>query len=154
MNNSHGSFASQITALMMLLLVVACSGGSATRVQDQPENASTQRTIVRDGQSSEVVSQVEASDLKDYVGSYEGRNISIISKTLFYQREGMPSPAALKNIGEDHFEVVIPPGAQVRGTIDGKFPTFQFNRDSSGGVESLSVVNPDKSVQATFKKTG
>lgn len=155
MRNSYGLIALMrlATTVTMLFLVAACSSGSAAGVQDQSESVSEQRATVRDGQSNGKVAQIQPADLKEYVGSYEGRNISLLSSTLFYQREGMPSPAALKEIEEDHFEVVIPPGAQVRGTIDGKFPTFRFNRGSSGEVESLSIVNPDNSVQATFKKT-
>ena len=155
MKNSYGplALARPTTALVMLFFVAACGSGSAARVPDQSESTPEQRTTVRDGRNSGRVSQVQAPELKEYVGSYEGRNISLSGSTLSYKREGMPFPATLKKIEEDHFEVVIPPGARVRGTINGKFPTFRFNRGSSGEVESLSVVNPDKSVQATFKKT-
>ena len=155
MKNCYGppALAHLTTAMVIFFFIATCSSAAPIHIQDQPESAPEQRTTIDDGRNNGKVSQITSSDLQEYVGSYEGRNISLISSTLFYQRKGMPSPAALKKIGEDHFEVVIPPGAQVRGTIDGKFPTFQFNRGSSGEIESMSVVNPDKSVQATFNKT-
>ena len=105
--------------------------------------------------TSQVAAQITPEDepnLKEYVGTYAGRNISLSDSTLVYSRDGMPMPAVLKNIGEDSFEVVIPPGARVRGAIDGKFPTFLFDRNSEGKVMSLSIIHPDGSVMATHER--
>lgn len=137
--------------LAMFFFVGACSSGTRIGPSESPPEA---EITVRDGQIDEEVSQVNGVNLEAYVGSYEGRKITLMGTTLFYRQEEMPSPAALKQIGEDHFEVVIPPGARVRGTIDGKFPTFQFNRNAAGDIESVSIVNPDQTIQATFTKTG
>ena len=91
-------------------------------------------------------------DLQEYIGTYAGRIISLSDSTLTYHREGMPMPTTLKELGDDTFEVVIPPGARVRGAIDGKFPSFLFDRNSEGEVISLSIIHPDGSVMATHEK--
>ena len=140
-------------AVMLLLGASACSNSSRLGDMDARGDAPEEQTTGPEGQVEQGFLEAEAPDLNDYVGSYEGRAITLMSSTLFYRNEGMPSPAALNQIGEDHFEVIIPPGARVRGTIDGEFPTFLFTRGSSGEVETLSIVNPDESVQATFQKT-
>ncbi len=89
------------------------------------------------------------SPLKEYVGQYGPRSITISKAQLHYQREGMPRSVAMKALGDDEFELVIPPGALVRGAVDGKLPTLQFNRSPSGAIESLSIVDPDGSVRET-----
>ena len=130
--------------LVMVFFLTACGSNSATRAQVEPAPANDQQTVVQDDNPER--------DMKDYVGSYEGREITLAGSILSYFREGMPMPVALTEIGEDHFEINIPPGAQIRGHVDGQIPTFRFNRDSSGNVESMSLVNPDGTVVSTFEK--
>jgi|GEM_PF-1413049 len=104
-------------------------------------------------QADEETEQIQDAELMEYVGTFEGRNISITGTTLFYHREGMPTHVAMKKIGKDHFEIVVPQGARVRGPQDGEIPTFLFNRNSSGEVESLSLINSDNTVLATHQKS-
>jgi len=102
----------------------------------------------------ELVVETPASDvaeegLKDYVGQYGPRSVTLSRGRLRYQREGMPGTVPMEMIAEDEFELVIPAGAQVRGAVNGEFPTIRFNRSQSGSVESLSIVDPDGSVRET-----
>ena len=131
-------------ALVTIFFLSACGSESATRAQGESVGVKQSQTVAPDESTDD--------DLGDYIGSYDGREITLSGSTLSYFREGMPMPAALKNIAEDHFEVVIPPGAQVRGPVGGQVPTFRFNRDDSGDVESMTLVNPDGTEVATFKK--
>ena len=105
--------------------------------------------------SSEVLAQEQQEskrDMKEYVGTYEGRTIIANNGKLSYQNQGMPSPVQLKEIADDTFEIVIPAGAIVRGATDGKFPTIKFKRNESGAVEILEFVNPDGSVKGSYSK--
>ena len=101
----------------------------------------------------ELVDQAPASEveegLEEYLGQYGPRSITLSNSQLRFQREGMPGSVAMIVVGEDEFELVIPAGAQVRGAVNGEFPTIRFNRSPSGSIESLSIVNPDGSVRDT-----
>lgn len=93
--------------------------------------------------------------LEEYAGSYGPRKILFRDGGLMYQRDGMPTPVTLKALGDDRFEVVVPPGAQVRGpAADGPIPIFVFGRNEAGVVANLSLVNPDGTVLAASDKDG
>jgi len=97
--------------------------------------------------------QTVTHDLEQYVGTYGGRTFTFSAGTLYFTNDRMPSRVSLKSLGLDSFEVIIPAGAQVRtpgGT--GEIPTFLFNRDESGSVESLSLIDPDGAVLVTSKR--
>jgi hypothetical protein len=92
-------------------------------------------------------------EFEQYVGTYGGRIFTLSGGTLYFENDRMPSRVSLKSLGDDSFEVIIPAGAQVRtpgGT--GEIPTFLFNRDESGSIESLSLVNPDGTVVVTTER--
>jgi len=106
------------------------------------------------GQDSGENQELE-QNLEQYVGSYGPRHITFANGTLLYRRDGMPSSVSLKSLGDDSFEVIIPPGAMVQGPGGGnEIPTFVFNRSESGVVESLSLVTEDGSILATSKRAG
>ena len=89
-------------------------------------------------------------DFDQYVGTYGGRIFTLSGGTLYFENDRMPSRVSLKPLGDDSFEVIIPPGAQVRTPGgSGEIPTFHFNRDESGNIESLSLINPDGTVVVT-----
>ncbi len=92
-------------------------------------------------------------EFEQYVGTYGERIFTFSGGTLYFRNERMPSRVSLKPLGDDSFEVIIPPGAQVRTPAgDGEVPTFLFNRDESGNVESFSLVDSDGVVMVTSKR--
>ena len=121
--------------LLMGLVVSASSVGNAT------------------AQDADSLKTAEVKNVNEYAGSYEGRVFTVYKNTLSYKRDGMPMPAQLKPIGDDEFEIIIPAGAQVRGAINGQFPTMKFNRNEKGIVVSVSIIAPDKSVMGTHAKS-
>lgn len=91
-------------------------------------------------------------ELQAYVGSYEGRDFSIEGSVLTYFRQGMPNAIELTRIGEDHFDIVIPPGAQIQAPAGHQIPTFKFERSENGVVTTLVILNPDGSEIARHEK--
>jgi hypothetical protein len=100
------------------------------------------------------VDDSEQPPLSDYEGSFEGRDFQIESNTLTYFREGMQNSIGLEVIGDDHFAIVIPPGAVVQTRDDHPIPTFRFTRDEDGNVISLSILTPDGELMSEHPRTG
>lgn len=112
------------------------------------------RVAAQDATADKMVVETETVDLGQYVGAYGPRSITLENDRLFYMREGMPQSVALAPTGIDTFEVVIPPGAQVRGPGgDHVIPAFVFKRDESGKVTELVMVNPDGTVVGTAPRS-
>lgn len=93
-------------------------------------------------------------DLKDYQGSYEGREFRLDGDTMTYFREGMSQSINLMLIGTDHFSIDIPPGAVVQSADGHEIPSFRFQRDEQGKVTTLEIVMPDGTVSARHPRTG
>lgn len=99
-------------------------------------------------------SDAERPPLTDYEGSFEGREFLVENGDLTYFRAGMMDSITLAVIGEDHFDIVIPPGAVVQTQGNHEIPTFQFNRDEDGNVVSLSILAPGGELMSEHPRTG
>lgn len=97
--------------------------------------------------------ETETFDPAVYQGSYEGRDVQMENGLLTYYREGMMNSIELGYIGEDRFEIVVPPGAVVQSRDGHAIPTFRFDRDDDGKVVSLSLIAPSGELMATHPKT-
>ncbi len=95
----------------------------------------------------------EKIDLAEYQGSYEGRDVQLADGVLTYFRTGMQNSVELGYLGDDRFEIVIPPGAVVQAQGGHSIPEFQFNRDEDGKIVSLSFYEPTGELMATHPKT-
>ncbi len=92
-------------------------------------------------------------DLKQFVGDYEGREITLSNGTLYYQRDPMPKAVQLSMVSKDVFEIVVPAGAVVQHSgANSATPQFKFNRNESNVVVSLTLVDSDGKELAHFSK--
>lgn len=120
------------TWTLFIAFMFAAWSGPETLAQDADQSVAT-----------ESVTAPTPEELSEYVGSFEGRDFILDGSTLTYFRQGMQGAIELKLIGKDHFDIVIPPGAQVQGPAGHQIPTFKFMRSEEGVVTSLVILNPD-----------
>ena len=120
--------------MFLIAIALAALTGTAAMAQDADQSVAT-----------ESVTAPTPEELSEFVGSFEGRDFILDGSTLTYFRQGMPRAIDLKLIGPDHFDIVIPPGAQVQAPAGHQIPTFKFMRSEDGTVTSLVILNPDMS---------
>lgn len=121
------------------------------RVEGQAAEA-TPGQMQRRVTSTDPASENAENRLGEYVGQYGRGSITLSGSRLHFQVDGMPTAVPMEMIAADEFEIIIPAGAQVRGAVNGEYPTIRFDRDQSGSIESLSVIDPDGSVRETSSR--
>ncbi len=85
--------------------------------------------------------------LGEYAGKYGERAVLISGKGLAYKGPAGPE-LVLKTIEKDLYQIVLPPNVRSRGPV----PKVRFDRNESGKIKSLTLVNPDGTTQGTHAK--